>query len=225
MSARVVAALYVDPRGPYPALDGVDCWDETRDARHFPGPYPIVAHPPCGPWGRLRHLCRYQDPALAPLAIEQLIAWGGVLEHPHDSRLWSLFRLPLPGGLPQWRGGRLLWTITVEQSRWGHKCAKRTTLLLADVPPAAFPPLPPPREPTHVVSTYSKRSKEKAQRDGKRRASAPIRRRTPLAFAALLVALARSVPDGEGLGTQPAPLRHGRKVRQPDPGGGSTKAG
>jgi hypothetical protein len=51
-----VAALYIDPRGPYPKLLGTDmCWDAKRDARTYEGPWPIVAHPACGPWGRLRH--------------------------------------------------------------------------------------------------------------------------------------------------------------------------
>jgi hypothetical protein len=29
---RTVAALYIDPRGPYPIMPGVDCWDEARDS-------------------------------------------------------------------------------------------------------------------------------------------------------------------------------------------------
>ena len=32
-SLRTVAALYVDPRGPYPKMLGVECWNEARDAR------------------------------------------------------------------------------------------------------------------------------------------------------------------------------------------------
>lgn len=68
-----VAALYVDPLGPYPALRHdpddlwdapllVDCWDATRDARLYNGPHPVIAHPPCKHWGRLRHLAKVECP-------------------------------------------------------------------------------------------------------------------------------------------------------------------
>ena len=39
-----VAALYVEPDGPYAGLDGVEVWDEARDARTYAGPQPVVAH-------------------------------------------------------------------------------------------------------------------------------------------------------------------------------------
>ncbi len=95
-----IAALYIDPRGPYPSISGVDAWDENRDATGYEGPAPIVAHPPCGPWGRLRWSCKYQRRDLAPIAVRQLLQWGGVLEHPAQvwwghpcrKRSWLLLR-------------------------------------------------------------------------------------------------------------------------------------
>ena len=49
---RQIAALYVAAGGTYFGLEGVDPWDEKRDARAYPGPNPVVAHPPCKRWGR-----------------------------------------------------------------------------------------------------------------------------------------------------------------------------
>jgi hypothetical protein len=46
----MIAALYVETNGAYWDLPGVDPWDETRDARQYDGPHPVVAHPPCQRW-------------------------------------------------------------------------------------------------------------------------------------------------------------------------------
>ena len=197
-----VAALYIDPRGPYPSMPDVDCWDAERDARRYAGPHPVVAHPPCGPWGQLAHLCTRQDPGLALAAAAQVMRWGGVLEHPAGSRLWDALRLPKPKPEPDslWppNGGwsdRGLLTIEVEQVRWGHRARKRTWLLVSrpDRPEHGFGAIldeagaMPPREPTHWISGMAQDRRKKA---GMLRASSQISRRTPPAFAEWLVSIA-----------------------------------
>lgn len=175
-----VAALYVDPRGPYPKMAGVECWDAERDARLYGGPHPVVAHPPCGPWGKLAHMCTKQDRTLALLDGEQVRRWGGVLEHPEWSRLWRECRLPYPGELPDGHGG---WTLAVRQCDWGHRCAKPTWLYIVG---ALAPPLPEARRATAAV-TNSKRPWQA----NVARASNVENRRTPPAFAEWLVEIVR----------------------------------
>lgn len=184
----MIAALYIDPRGPYPKMADVDCWDEARDARKYAGPWPVVAHPPCGPWSRLKHLSKYQDPMCAPRAFEQVREFGGVLEHPQYSGAFKHCRAPLPGELPDAWGGR---SYEVNQVAWGHVCVKPTWLYVVGVAAAA------------VVSTIRfggvathrmTNGPRGISANGEAlRASAEQRRRTPPAFAEWLVSLARSV--------------------------------
>ena len=110
----------------------------------YVGPWPVVAHPPCGPWSRLKAFCGAELLAqkhLAPLAVEQVRRWGGVLEHPAGSELWDHARLPLPGGLPDAYGG---FTLEVEQWRWGHRAIKPTWLYIVGVDPSHIPAIPNP---------------------------------------------------------------------------------
>lgn len=179
--AHRVAALYVDPRGPYPAMPDVDAWDEARDARLYDGPLPVVTHPPCGPWGHLRRLSMLQDKSIALLAIEQVRRWGGVLEHPAGSTLWTTLDLPRPNELPDQWGGRTLW---VEQVAWGHCCRKPTLLYFVRCDPVfVATTLRTGGKHTHAISSKRRRRELLAP-------SAAMRRRTPPAFARWLVDMA-----------------------------------
>lgn len=190
-----VAVLYVDPRGPYPGLVR-DWYDEKRDAKTYAGPWPVVAHPPCGPWGALKHLNRRQDPECGPRAVEQVRAYGGVLEHPAASGLFKHCGMPAPGELPDAWGGR---TIEVCQVDWGHPARKRTWLYIVGA--CVLPPFPPSREPTHWVSGGRVPRKGNAGGvvpPGIKVCSAQQRRRTPLAFAQWLLEVARSAAPSVG---------------------------
>lgn len=188
------AALYIDPRGPYPKMPGVECWDAERDAENYPGPWPVVAHPPCGPWGRLRHLYRGDEHPLALVALAQVRRWGGVLEHPQWSRLWAAGDIPKPGCGYDIFGGQ---SILIDQCRFGHPARKWTWLYLVGAPIVEAGSYPPPREPTHWISGGRGRAGKKAKTTpvppGIKICSAQQRRRTPPAFAEWLVSLAESV--------------------------------
>lgn len=104
---RQVAALFVRADSIYKDMPGVDAWDAERDARTWPGGCPVVAHPPCRAWGRLRQFAkpRADEKELALFALQQIRKFGGVLEHPAESSLWNEAFLPKPGEFPDERGG------------------------------------------------------------------------------------------------------------------------
>ena len=188
-----VAALYVDPKGPYAGMPGVDPWDASRDATRYVGPDPVVAHPACGPWGRLFRQYRGSEggPELALIAVEQVRELGGVLEHPAGSKLWPAAGLPRPGDpADAWSG----YTVQVNQCDWGHPARKATWLYLVRVPPSLLE-TPAPGVPTHVIGG-AHRDYTWRGRQYKRTAlpTCPKRARilTPPLFAEYLVRLARA---------------------------------
>ena len=117
MSARTVAALYVDLDGPYPTIPGVECWDESRDARTYPGPHPVVAHPPCARWCKMAKFVESEhghkvgdDGGTFAAALAATRKWGGVLEHPAWSLAWPRFGLVNPPSFGWARGATLMGT-------------------------------------------------------------------------------------------------------------------
>lgn len=195
MHERIVAALYVDPRGPYPRLPGVECWGlPERDAKAYAGPHPIVAHPPCGPWGSQKAWCS-QDSGAALHAVADVRRWGGVLEHPAGSGLWAFLGLPPPGKCDA-HGT----TFEVEQVSWGHVARKRTWLYVCGVNPEAVRRgIRTGGTPTHWVSGRRERGRSSDGQlvpAGIKICSPQQRRRTPLLFAQWLVSLARQARPG-----------------------------
>ena len=137
-----VAALYVDPSGPYPALVANGEWyDAERSARTYAGDLPVVAHPPCGPWGKLSWRCKDQDRTHAIHAIAEVRRCGGILEHPVGSRLFEECGIPTAPWTPDREtdefGG---YTLCFPQWNWGHRGEKGTIVYIVGT--ADLPPLP-----------------------------------------------------------------------------------
>lgn len=136
-----VAVLFARQDSIYKSIPGCDVFDLDRDARTYAGNLPVVAHPPCRAWGRLRHLAkpRFDEKDLAFFAIEQVRRCGGVLEHPEASSLWKAAGLPKPRSGPDSFGG---WTLGIRQSDFGHRAPKDTWLYIVGIEPGQLPPIP-----------------------------------------------------------------------------------
>lgn len=139
----MISALYVETDGTYFGIEGVDPWDEERDARQYSGPHAVVAHPPCQRWGRYWHGApnkpnqyrKGEDGGCFAAALTAVRNYGGVLEHPAHSHAWAWFGLARPKIRQGWVkadefGG---WTCEVEQGHYGHMSRKKTWLYAAGV--------------------------------------------------------------------------------------------
>lgn len=135
-----VAALYVRKNSIYNTLPGVITFDQKRDARTFLNDMPVIAHPPCRLFGKLKHFSKAPaaEKLLAYHAVETIKKCGGVLEHPAFSSLWTEMNLPSPGVIDA-DGG---FTFPILQSWFGHSCPKSTWLYINGVSPADLPDLP-----------------------------------------------------------------------------------
>lgn len=170
---NAVPVLFTRKSSPYLAL-GCDCYDAERDALTWHGGLPAIYHPPCRSWGQLAHMAkpREGEQALALWALERVRRWGGVLEHPINSRLWAAGGC-LGWGIRDHFGGVL---VPVAQSGFGHRAPKHTGLYMVALDVPALPP------PAMTVTTVERMGR-------------PERERTPFALAQFLVELVGAARD------------------------------
>lgn len=201
----MIAALYVETDGCYFGLEGVDPWDERRDARLYDGPWPVVAHPPCQRWGRFWHGSTRKphqfklgdDGGCFAAALASVRKHGGVIEHPADSHAWRHFEIEPPKRHCGWTRADDLggWTCYVEQGHYGHMSRKPTWLYAVGV---KLPDLDWSRgeQRLHPVA-LARYGYAKARRIGMTamvggKDKTKIRNATPPEFRDVLIAMARS---------------------------------
>jgi hypothetical protein len=199
---RPIAALFVLSDGPYAGIDGVDIWDQVRDARTYAGPHRVVAHPPCERWGRYWHggpsarvrRVKGDDGGCFAAALAAVRKWGGILEHPAASSAWDAFRLlsPMRGAgwtVADFEGG---FTCCVDQEHYGHRAQKATWLYAVGVP---LPSLNWEKGTSRIRlddGFHSAEERRRATRTGIcQRLSKRQRLETPAAFRDLLISIAR----------------------------------
>lgn len=200
----MISALYVLKDGPY-NIEGIDLWDEKRDARKFKGPGPVIAHPPCERWGRywgggpMLHGTPSQkllgdDDGCFSHALWSVRSFNGVLEHPEASHAFRYYGLPIPKILGGWTepdiyGGR---SCCVAQGNYGHAAQKMTWLYGVGID---FKELTWGKTPGRTLIDEGFHSKEERARLIKtgvcQRLSKRQRTITPIPFRDLLISLVK----------------------------------
>ena len=142
----------------YRLLPNLDLFDLRRNALSTVSNAPAIYHPPCRSWGRLRQFAKTPSGEhwLAVWAILRIWRYGGVLEHPAGSKLWSFMNLARPGQRSDFHGG---FSVSLNQSWFGYPAKKNTWLYvvgcdISDLPemPLCFNAI------TKTVSGYKNRS-------------------------------------------------------------------
>jgi len=198
-----IAALFVMTNGPYFGIEGVDPWDEERDARKYAGPHPVVAHRPCERWGRywsggpsakVRRKLGDDDGCFAA-ALAAVRAYGGVLEHPEASHAFRQFGLRLPPKKGGWvpSGSRVgEWVCCVEQGHYGHPARKATWLFAVGCERPDLKWGPAPKGVRIDEGFHSAEERRRAVKTGIcQRLSKRQRTVTPIPFRDLLISIAR----------------------------------
>lgn len=202
----MIAALFVRKNGPYFGIEGIDPWDEGRDARFYNGPHPVIAHPPCQRWGKMyagspsviaKTGVRKKlgdDGGCFEAALNAARKYGGIVEHPWGSKAWAHFGINPPDRKGGWTkadefGGM---TCCVEQGRYGHYARKPTLLLCYEtLTPELDWGIGEPRIPQEAIEKYGEK---KARRIGELSfkgggVDSPVRIDTPEPFKELLISM------------------------------------
>lgn len=199
----MIAALFVHTGGPYFNQPGIDPWDKARDARNYPGPWPVIVHSDCSRWGRFAEggpsakekRMVGDDGGCFWAGLVAVRKHGGVLEHPEASQAFKTFGLPIPkfnGGWtpPDRYGGR---SCCVAQGHYGHASQKMTWLYAVGTD---YPELKWGRFRGGVrldEGFHSKEERDMARAKGikpRKRTSALTNKLTPAPFRDLLVSIA-----------------------------------
>lgn len=127
-----IAVLGVDSRSTYFDIEIPDVrlhlFTAERDMLNFSFDMPVIAHPPCAQWSRLRSFAK-EDSDIKALAFWCLLAvkrCGGILEHPHG----SLFMRTHIG---------YSRCVSVNQSWFGFPARKSTLLYTRKVKLLSYP--------------------------------------------------------------------------------------
>lgn len=121
-----VPVLFCQENSIYKKLN-CDVYDEKRNALNYSDTKAAIYHPPCRLWSKLRLFSKADEyeKYFAVWSVRMVRNFGGVLEHPAYSKLFSCCNIPRPGESDEYG-----FTIEVNQFDFGHKIHKKTWLYI-----------------------------------------------------------------------------------------------
>jgi hypothetical protein len=122
-----ISVLCVCKNSNYELFPYLDLWNAERNVYLFNSGNPVIAHPPCAQWGKLKYFAKENqlEKKLAIWCFELVLMNGGIFEHPEGSTIFKYM-----GYKP---------TMSVNLNWFGSPFKKTTYLFFNRFKPAAFP--------------------------------------------------------------------------------------
>ncbi len=160
----MIPVLFTQENSNYDNYTIFDCYDLKRNALSYSGRVPIIAHPPCRLFSRLRAFSTapLSEKKLAFFALSKVRQFGGILEHPRSSTLWINGNCNLDGSVDSYGG----FLRSVDLSWFGFPAQKKTMLYFCGIVPGQLPPFPISLDAvTHVISSTSRSNKKEISKN------------------------------------------------------------
>ena len=125
---KIIAILCAHQKSNYYSIPFLDIYNEKRNAASFNLDLPVIAHPPCAQWSKLKRFAHFNQEHIdiALHCVEMVRRNGGILEHPEGSTLFK-------------HCGITQHIYSVDQSWFGYPAKKTTWLWFNGYKPAAIP--------------------------------------------------------------------------------------
>lgn len=131
--------LFTQKNSTYNRL-GVECYDAERNALSYPGKGPVICHPPCRLFSRMRKFSTAPgcERLLGMYSVALVRKFGGIVEQPAGSKLWELCKISRSTNPDQYGG----FIININQSWFGYQCRKSTDLYIVGCQVKDLPAVP-----------------------------------------------------------------------------------
>lgn len=152
--------LFAERNSNYNKVGGLNIYDSTRNAFNYQSMGPVIAHPPCRLFSKLRYFSNAPscERLCAMFALQVVRECGGILEHPRASTLFKGNDFLLSGQVDKFGG----FLRSVDLSWFGFPAQKTTMLYFVGISPGQLPAFPLSFDLiSHTIGRYNRVSNKK----------------------------------------------------------------